>query len=237
MKLKLKKENKKTLSNIKKKNPLEIYTGIIEDVNKINEIKFFIEELTSELSSGNFDLCQDNFNHILKIFDHYLIKNKSVITESLKCFLLEKVKMLKNIFMDSIDLEDAETKIILKYLYKMFRYNENNTQKNEKNNDKNKNKFNNEVNKELVYKLLLTEDQCDGEIILYFIKLLLTSSSLISNFLIILKDELSKEENKIEKQNTFYNIYNFIISIPVIEDSIKEVNDLEDISNFKLGNY
>ena len=222
MKLKLKKVDKKTLESIKKKNPLEIYTGIIEDVNKINEIKFFIEELTNELSNSNFTTSQNNFNMLTNIFDHYLIKNTKEITENLRSFLLEKIQTLKNILMDTLDAEEAETKIILHFLFKIIRYHDNN-------------KFSLEVNKEVIYKLLLTDDLCEPQIILYLIKIILTNSKYISNLLITLKDELTKEENKITNQSTFYNVYNFIISIPVIDNSIKLINDQEEITNFKLG--
>ncbi len=144
--------------------------------------------------------------------------------------MLTKLQTIQSIFIEALDPEESDTKILLKLIYKTFKY--------IFNTEKNTNIYLKEINKKIIYKLLLIEDLCEGDIIVYFIKILTSNSSYLFNFLEVLEGEISKEEKEeIQNTSTFYNIYNLIISIPVIQKSIKMLNSAMELTSIKLGKY
>ena len=129
--------------------------------------------------------------------------------------------MLRKILLEALDAEDEETKIILKYIYSTFKFQEAIESKSTV------------VN--IIEKLIITDEILESGIIYFLIKLLGTNSCHFELFMQNLKIAVSEVDFSELHLNGFYNIYNFFISIPNIDINVKLVVIDDDILNIKLG--
>jgi hypothetical protein len=193
-----------------KVNPKSIQQLIFEDVKNINKFNILVEEFILKLQNLDEKGIKDISEILLEIYDFFLTKNKTMISNDLKNFLQEKLNILMKVYLDvlnpSDDDEESENfyKIILKDMQRFFKFSEEGV-------------IITTVDS-LVDQFLLNEELVDSNLIKAFTSSFIKSKKNLELIFNALYTKLSQSQKTQLKSETLFNVYNYIISMGKINE-------------------
>jgi hypothetical protein len=193
-----------------KVNPKSIQQLIFEDVKNINKFNILVEEFILKLQNLDEKGIKDISEILLEIYDFFLTKNKTMISNDLKNFLQEKLNILMKVYLDvlnpSEDDEESENfyKIILKDMQRFFKFSEEGV-------------IITTVDS-LVDQFLLNEELVDSNLIKAFTSSFIKSKKNLELIFNALYTKLSQSQKTQLKSETLFNVYNYIISMGKINE-------------------
>jgi hypothetical protein len=232
---------KKTATNknknmLKKNNqssagPESIQKLIFEDVKNINKFNLLIEEFILNLQNKDLKSLQKYFKAISEILEYFLVKNTKNISKDLISFLNEKIKILSNVLIDSIDVDedvDSNSKI-LNYLLDFLNFH------NEEQLESNLN----EIFENLSEIYILNEELVDPSQIQNFSQIFINNKKVFDSLFL----EFNKNfNNKLQESNLSlneeiqYNAFNFLMTIPKLPNDKPELKSCYQNMMIKLIN-
>jgi hypothetical protein len=200
-------KNKKSSNNA---NNLVVFeqlkNEIFGDVKKINNFNILIQHYIKSLEDNEKTDIKNLRNIIKEIFEYFLITNKQKISLDLLNYLEEKLETLNRIYLDLSDIDDPDQSL------KMFKKIENNL-----NLSKNKEKIKLILNA-MIDKFILTDEIVDPNNLSNITNTFLTQDDIFLEILTILNNYFTINTTYLNA-NVIYNTYNFLISIPKVDQN------------------
>lgn len=236
----------------------ELKNELFQDIKKINNFNLIIKNfLQIQTSTNNANTNKEKdiiFNIIIDIFNFFIGKIENLSLDLLK-FLKEKLNLIENLLIDLLDPEDPK-KILSKNVLKIFAIFEiknfllkkksTETSNNNNNNNTLKSQIDPNVYSAFIQKFFLTKNLIEAEN-LKTIADLFSNKLDLTHLFFILKllsqkfedfndNELNTEESSENSEDfsdkkltfLFFNLFNFIISLPKFVELKKTKKNLEN---------
>jgi hypothetical protein len=213
---KLKLATKKTNANNKKakaegkEDARTIQQLIFADVKNINKFNNLVEDFILALQNNDLKGTKDISEILIEIYDFFMTKNKSLISNDLKLFLQDKLNILFKVYLDIMSPADAEEesenfyKLILKDIQRFFKFSEEENIKS--------------TIDSLVDQFLLNEELVESNLIKVLTASFIKSKKNLEMIFNSLFKKLNENKNVTLNSETLFNIYNFVIAMGKIPD-------------------
>jgi len=208
--IKNKKQLKKNSDKSSSTDPESIQKLIFEDVKNINKFNILIEEYILNLQNKDFKILQNYSKIILNVLEYFFVKNIKNISKDLISFLDEKLKILSNVLVDSIDIdEDVESNVkILNYLLDFMDY--------QIKEELSQNKNLNELLANLSEIFILNDELVDPSQIQNFSQTFFKNKKFFDILFITFSKSFESILEDIGGEEILYNTFNFLMTIPKI---------------------